>query len=276
METKTSLDRKILIFEEYLKRFEEIVTILGKVSKTQHVSEEMKAKYNEDIDWCSKNYLAIREAETNMQITHFSTGTKTEYPTIWSFLSTFQAIHVPTREDIVDMKTTYLSLKAQLGYLESKRQSIGEINIEEYQKLKSLIETYKLEYSSINSLFSMSEECKFLELDFSWMLSTIALQLQEVAMTLTAEKLGIALDKSGVSKILGRQIEGELSFKDRYAAFCMEIKKRKDTTLSMLPSDLRGIRTRVLHEGKSPQANETKLLVDFTCSFLKDLQQVLQ
>jgi len=275
METKTSLDKKILIFKEYLKRFEEISTILGLTSKTQHISNDNRVKYDDDIDWCSKNYLAIREAETDMQVTYPS-GTKTEYPIIWSFLSKFQSIQSPNREDIDQMKTSYLALKAQLGFLESKRQSIGEIKIEEYQKLKSLIETYKLESSAIDSLFSLSEECKFLELDFSWILSTIALQLQEVAMTLMAEKLGIALDKSGVSKILGRQIEGELSFRDRYAAFCTEIKKRKDTTLSMLPSDLRGIRTRVLHEGKSPQANEAKLLVDFTCSFLKELQRVLQ
>lgn len=275
MQTQTSLDRKISILKEYLKRFEEIATILSAVSKSDPISREMKARYEDDIDWCSKNYAAIKDAETQMHVAYY-TGAETKYPVIWAFLSKFQEMRSPNREDVDNMKTSYLSLKAQLGFLESKRESIGEIKIEEYQKLKSLIETFKLESSSINSLFSLSEECKFLELDFSWILSTIALQLQEVAMTLVAEKLGIALDKSGVSKILGRQVEGELSFRDRYAAFCREIKNRKDTTLSMLPSDLRGIRTRVLHEGKSPQANETKLLVDFTCSFLKELQRVLQ
>lgn len=273
---QTNLDRKISIFKEYIKRYEEIAHILGLLCQDEDISEEMKSRFQENIDWCSKNYTSIKDAETLMEITFPMTGVKTKHPVIWAILSKFQSLEIPKRDDIADLKTGYLSLKAMLGYLENKRESIGEIRIEEYEKLKSLIERYTIESSSIDSILKLADDCKFLGLDVNWMLSTIALQLQEVAITLVASKLGIRLDQSRVSEILKKPIEKELSFKDKYLAFCSEIKRVNNVTLSMLPSDFREIRRRVLHEGNPPQASETKLLIEFTCSFLKDLHQVTQ
>ena len=276
MQTETSLDRRISIFREYIKRYEEITHVLASLRQDKDISENMHSRFQENIDWCSKNYTSIKDAETQMEIIFPMTGVKSRHPVIWSLLSKFQSLETPTSDDIHDLKTGYLSLKATLGSLENKRDSIGEIKIEEYEKLKSLIERYTIESSSIDSILKLADDCEFLGLDFNWMLSTIALQLQEVAITLVATKLGIRLDQSHVSEILGKPIEKELSFKNRYLAFCSEIKRIKNVTLSILPSDFREIRRRVLHEGKPPQASEAKLLIEFTRSFLKDLHQVTQ
>lgn len=167
-------------------------------------------------------------------------------------------------------------MKAHLGRLENTKNSIGEVKIEDYKKLQSLIERLRLEHSSVDSMLSLAESCEFLELDFNWILSAIALQLQEVGMTLVARKLGIKLDRPNVSKILGKRLEKGVSFKDRYKAFCREIKRQKDTTLSQLPTDLREMRTRVLHEGVSPRASEAKLITNFTCTFLDDLNSAIR
>lgn len=276
MRYRTSLDREISIFKEYIKRWEKIATVLAKISDKGEIAQMEKSRYDEDIDWCSKNYFAIQNAEHNMQIVHPQTGVKASYPVIWTLLSKFQGLGTPTNKDIQNLKSGYLSLKAHLGFLENEKDSRGEIKIEEYEKLRSLIERLRLEHSSVDSLLKLAESCDFLALDFNWMISTISLQLQEVAMTLVASRLGIKLDKSNVSRILGKRFEKGVAFKDRYFAFCKEIKRLKDITLSQLPTDLRGMRTRVLHEGTSPNTSEAKLLTNFTCAFLDDLSSALQ
>ena len=275
MQSKTSLDRKISVCKEYIKRWEKISDFLLKKYNRKFTSDEEKSEFFREIDWCSKNYSAIKEAESDYIVT-WHTGAKTSYPVIWNVLSKFQFMKAVTYEDIEYLKAGYHSLKARLGFLESKKKSIGEIKIEEYEKFKSLIQRLRLEYSMIDSLIELAESCEFLGLGFEWILSTIALQLQEVAMTLVAKQLGIKLDKPSVSRTLGKQFEKDIPFKDRYLAFCREIKRTKDTTLSKLPTDLRGMRTRVLHGGTSPSTSETKLLTDFTCSFLKDLHACMQ
>ena len=275
MNAKTSLDRKISTFKEYIKRWEETIDILHTYRTKRSITEEVQSRFYENIDWCSTNYVAIEDAETQMETTWPDTGVKQEYPVIWDSLCKFQFLETPTSREMQNLKTGYLSLKAVLGHLENRKRSIGEIKIEEYEKLKSLIERLKLEYSMIDSLIELAESSEFLGLGSEWILSTIALQLQEAAIILVAKQLGIELDKPNVSKILGRKFKGDVPFKDRYMAFCEEIKRTKDTTLPILPTDLRGMRARVLHEGISPQTNEAKLLSDFTCSFLKDLYHVV-
>lgn len=276
MKAETSLDRKISTLKEYIKRWHEILTFLMKKYHDERTEGEEESRFFENIDWCSRSYDAISEdAEAQMEHIHYKSGMRTTYPVIMNMLNKFQFIKAPTNGEIDGLKASYRSLKSALGFLEQKKESIGEIKVEEYEKVKSLIERLKLEHTLIDSLIRLAESCEFLGLGFEWILSTTALQLQEVAMTLVAKQLGIKLDKSGVSKILGKQFEKDVPFRDKYSAFCKEIKRSKDVTLSMLPSDLRGMRTRVLHKGISPPTNETKMITDFTCSFLKDLHHVI-
>lgn len=277
MKTKTSLDRRISTLKEYIKRWHEILGFLMKKYHDEGTGGEEESRFFENIDWCSRSYHAIKEdAEAKMEYMYYESGVTRTYPVIVNMLDRFQFIKKPTNDEIENLKTGYRSLKSALGFLEQKKESTGEIKIEEYEKVRFLMERLKLEHTLIDSLTRLGESCEFLGLGFEWILSTTALQLQEVAMTIVAEKLGIELDKKSVSKILGKQFEKDVPFKDKYSAFCKEIKRSKDVTLSILPSDLRGMRTRILHKGISPPTNETKLITDFTCSFLKDLHHAIR
>jgi len=276
MKAKTSLDRKISTLREYITKWFDIITFLMRKHHNERTRGEEESKFFENMDWCTRNYYVIsKHAEAEVQHIDYKSKIKHSYPAILSALNRFQFIQTPTNEDVYNLKAGYRSLKSALGFLETKKESIGEIKIEEYEKIKSLIERLKLEHTLIDSLIELAESCEFLGLGFEWILSTSALQLQEVAMTLVAKQLGIELDKSSVSKILRKQFEKDVPFKDKYSAFCKEIKRSKDVTLSILPSDLRGMRTRILHQGISPPTNETKLITDFTCSFLKDLHHAI-
>jgi hypothetical protein len=66
MQNRTSLERKISMFKEYIKRWEEIATILGKKYEREYITKDEKSSFYENIDWCSINYSAIKEAETEI------------------------------------------------------------------------------------------------------------------------------------------------------------------------------------------------------------------
>ena len=56
MQNRTSLERKISMFKEYIKRWEEIATILGKKYEREYITKDEKSSFYENIDWCSINY----------------------------------------------------------------------------------------------------------------------------------------------------------------------------------------------------------------------------
>lgn len=275
MTQKTSLDRKIAIFKEYLERWNRILNVLIMKYHRRTIPSKKQSQFSKDIDWCTMHYSEVSDVETHYVTKYPEFDSETSSPLIMSVLSDFQFLVQPEPEDFDKLKTGRVLLKAKLGELETNRETIGEIKIEEYERLKSLIERYRLESSSIDSLFRLAEHSDFLGINFNWILATISLQVQEVAMTLTADKLGFKLDKSNAARILGKQFDDSTSFKSRYEVFCSEIKRLKNISLSKLPSDLREMRTRVLHQGISPSTSETKLLTDFTCAFLKELSSIL-
>jgi hypothetical protein len=116
----------------------------------------------------------------------------------------------------------------------------------------------------------------FLELDTNWALATSALQLQEVAVKLFADRKGITLDKANVEKILKKKIQGELSFSDCYEAFVKQVKDSYKLKMPILASHLRRMRVKVMHEGYNPQPEETELLVDFTIGLLQRMEKAAQ
>ena len=64
-----------------------------------------------------------------------------------------------------------------------------------------------------------------------------------------ADNLERALNKN-VELILGKKIENKfVSFIDQYDAFCKEIKITNRIQLLVLTTDLRKMKTRVLHDG---------------------------
>lgn len=120
------------------------------------------------------------------------------------------------------------------------------------------------------------ESASFLGLDTNWSLATCALQLQEVAVTLVAEKRNIILDKTNVEKILDKKIEGELSFNDRYRAFSKQVKASFKIDMPRLATHLRRMRTEVLHQGYNPTPEETESITSFTIGLLKKLDACIE
>jgi hypothetical protein len=123
--------------------------------------------------------------------------------------------------------------------------------------------------------FELSLFSEFLGINQDWMISTCALQLQEVSITLVAKKKGIILDKTNVERILKRQInKDEHFFSCQYEAFVREAKRLYGFEIPSMAMWLRKMRQAVLHEGQPPTEQEKELAVLATVSLLKELRKV--
>jgi hypothetical protein len=121
----------------------------------------------------------------------------------------------------------------------------------------------------------LMDSASFLGLDTNWSVAVCALQLQEVAITLVAEKTGISLDKKNVEKILKTQIQSKgFSFNHQYEAFGKEVKRLFHVDMPILVPQLRRMRVNVLHEGYNPEPEEKDSLVSFTIGLLKKLNSI--
>ena len=114
----------------------------------------------------------------------------------------------------------------------------------------------------------------FLGINDNWMVCTCALQLQEVAVTIVAKKVGIKLDKKNVTKIVKDSLPSDTAFKKKYEAFSTEVKSKYDIELPRLITSLRDIRRDVLHRGYNPDDAEKESIVIFTKDLLEKLKTV--
>jgi len=119
----------------------------------------------------------------------------------------------------------------------------------------------------------LMDSALFLGLDTNWSVATCALQLQEVATILVAEKKSIRLDKQSVERILGRKIQ-DFSFNYQYEAFSKEVKRLFSVEMPILTMYLRKMRVEVLHEGYNPQPEEKASIVSFTVGLLEKLDMI--
>jgi hypothetical protein len=119
----------------------------------------------------------------------------------------------------------------------------------------------------------MTECAAFMGLDDNWFSATSALQLQEVAVTLVAQKKGITLSRESVERILSKRVEN-LSFNEQYEAFSKHVKDVSGIEMPILTAHLRKMRAMVLHQGYNPKPEETKPLVDFTVGLLQKLKSI--
>jgi hypothetical protein len=118
------------------------------------------------------------------------------------------------------------------------------------------------------------EYASFLGLDTNWSVAVCALQLQEVAVTLVAEKLKIDLGKTNVEQILKAKIAKDFSFNHQYEAFRIEVKRQFDVDMPFLTTQFRRMRVKVLHEGYNPEPEEKDSLTSFTIGLLKKLDSI--
>jgi len=119
----------------------------------------------------------------------------------------------------------------------------------------------------------LMDVCSFLGLDTNWSVATCALQLQEVATILVAERNGIRLDKPNIEKILGKKIK-DFSFNYQYEAFSKEVKRLFKVEMPILTMHLRKMRVAVLHDGYNPKPEEKDSIVQFTVGLLKKLSSI--
>jgi len=119
----------------------------------------------------------------------------------------------------------------------------------------------------------LMDSASFLGLDTNWSVATCALQLQEVAIILVAEKNGIKLNKSNIEKILGKKID-DFSFNYQYEAFSKEVKRLFEVEMPILTMHLRKMRVAVLHYGYNPKPEEKDAVVSFTIGLLKKLGSI--
>ena len=155
---------------------------------------------------------------------------------------------------------------AEVSHVKALIDEINDVFFKEVVVPLRNIEFYEPKHSLIDS-------ASFLGLDTNWSLSTCALQLQEVAVTLVAKRKGIKLNKKSVEKILSKKIQN-LTFNDRYEAFVRCVKDSFNVELPILTTHLRRMRTMVLHEGYNPKPEETSSIVSFTIGLLQKLRVI--
>lgn len=132
-----------------------------------------------------------------------------------------------------------------------------------------------LNSKTIDSFKELQNSASFLKLDNCWFEATCALQLQETAIKLVAKKRGIKLDKRNIENILNKKIENKfVSFTEQYNAFCKKIKSVDKIKMPFLTTDLRKMRSRVLHDGYNPLPMEVNTIVTFTIGLLKKLDTI--
>jgi hypothetical protein len=135
--------------------------------------------------------------------------------------------------------------------------------------------------SNINqyeTFLELMKKAQNLNLDINWVISAISLQLQEIAILKCASSNNIKLDKNNVKRVLGRDLKEEtkkyLPFGDKYDLLSVEIEQKKQVKLPELLKDLRGMRTRVLHQGYNPVPEETEGIAKFSFGFLDKLKEI--
>jgi len=131
----------------------------------------------------------------------------------------------------------------------------------------------KQQSTAIVTNVSLMKSAKFLDLDVNWSLTTCALQLQEVAITLVAKERKIKLDKANVEKLLNKKIQN-FSFNHKYEAFSKYVKDSLNIKMPILATQLRRMRVKVLHEGYNPNPEETESIVSFTIGLLEKLERI--
>ena len=175
----------------------------------------------------------------------------------------------------------------RMYYLAEK--GFESIDIQKYLKMKNLPTIGALRDSWQTLLYvvgkprqeeilstGLMRSAGFLRLDSNWFLATCALQLQEVAMKLVAERKAIKLDKANVERLLNKKIEGLFFFNNQYQAFTKQVKALFGVEMPFLTQLLRKMRVKVLHEGYNPKPEEMEPIIGFTIGLLQKLSYVSQ
>jgi hypothetical protein len=166
---------------------------------------------------------------------------------------------------------TYSEATSRVGDVSHLKDTLGELHETFLNKIITPLNSGQ----TAEPTRSVMEYASFLGLDTNWSVAVCALQLQEVAVTLVAEKLKTDLSKTSVERILNTKIESKnFSFNHQYEAFGKEVKRLFDIDMPILVPQLRRMRVNVLHEGYNPEPEEKDSLVSFTAGLLRKLKDI--
>lgn len=150
-------------------------------------------------------------------------------------------------------EATYSEATSRVGQVLHLKNTLGEIHDTFLNKIITPLNNGQ----TAEPTASVMESASFLGLGTDWSVAVCALQLQEVAVTLVAEKLKIDLCRANVERILSTKIESkDFSFNHQYEAFITEIKRLSDVDMPFLTTQFRKMRVKVLHEGYNPEPEE--------------------
>jgi DNA-binding transcriptional MerR regulator len=198
--------------------------------------------------------------------------------------------HLPMRE-----YTFPLWFRRQREFYLAEKRGFSISNIKAYMKLKTIQETPtkrnewqnllviakdfqqkmlpKKSQENVNPLIDLLSIADFLDIDINWMLSVIALQLQEIGIKKLSDKMGIKLDRANIERILKTSIDLSslkfMPFNTQYKAFSKLVKQEKKIDMPMLVQDMRNTRTNVLHLGYKPTNAETDTIITSLEAFLR-------
>jgi hypothetical protein len=167
-------------------------------------------------------------------------------------------------------EVTYSEATLRVSNVFNLRRTLGELHDMFLNKIIAPLNSGQTAEPTANVM----ESASFLGLDTNWSVAVCALQLQEVAVTLVAERLKIDLGKTNVEQILKAKIAKDFSFNHQYEAFRTEVKRQFDVDMPFLTTQFRRMRVKVLHEGYNPEPEEKDSLVSFTIGLLRKLEDI--
>ena len=91
---------------------------------------------------------------------------------------------------------------------------------------------------NVNPLIDLQPMAEFLDIDQNWILSVIALQLQEITIKKISDKMGKNLNRANIEKILNKSISIEsipfMPYNIEYMAFSKAVKSKTGSVMSKL------------------------------------------
>jgi len=144
---KTSIDRDIQVVEDMIRRWNELVSIYARSREQRQVSASDETRSSEILAWLQTNYPSIAKDMHGILEMHYidpliGVHIKNLDPIlnlIMTCSTITEILSHPHRTDLENyLREGRTFLNYYLGYLRDKKASIGEIDVREYEALKSL------------------------------------------------------------------------------------------------------------------------------------------
>ncbi|MDH5782926.1 MAG: hypothetical protein OEZ35_04590 [Candidatus Bathyarchaeota archaeon] len=145
--TKTDLDSKIELTKTFIQEWARLIKMYVKYRGSREIPSKSEEESIDILAWLQKNYSTIgREIKLVVSSQRYEPLTGVyikDYDPVLNVIMSVGSLgellsHRLKQEFEDNLRSGRNRLNAYLGFLERKKATIGEINVEEYQKLKNL------------------------------------------------------------------------------------------------------------------------------------------